>query len=202
MGLLAYLDVQIGHPFGVRSFIAVALPESVVTGLVGVQRAIEAGAPGFYRWVGEENAHLTLYFLGESSEAEIEAVRSALLGVSFSPFSIQIEGLALIPEPTSPRIVVAGIGGDLSLLTRFQQRISDTVFPLAAFKETRRYYPHVTLGRLKHGLPSNAKQLKRTLADVAAPLSPPFVVDSFELIKSGVGPGGPRYETVHRFGLS
>lgn len=183
-------------------FLAVDVPPHVVQAVQSVQLAIEAGAPGFYRWVGEEQAHLTLYFLGEIEQEERDRLTSALKSIQATKFEISVQGLALIPEKSSPRIIAAGIGGDVEALTRLQQRIADTVFPIATFKETRRYYPHVTMGRLKRGMPSNAKAVKRTLAEVKPPQAEPFVVEAFVLVKSELTDKGPNYETVERFPLS
>jgi 2'-5' RNA ligase len=161
--------------------------------------------------------HLTLYFLGEMEEAEIEGMVAILservgggrgaAGASPSPvgrrtFDLEVSGLILLPEPRVPRVIAAGIGGEVEQLRLLQQRLSDTVFPLAAFKEKRGFSPHVTIGRLRQGMPGNAKALKRTLAEVALADLPRFVVGEFELVSSVLGKQGPTYETVHRFALS
>lgn len=191
-----------GQNVRVRAFVAVPLPEPVVDGLVRLQGEIEAGAPGFYRWVDRGQIHLTLYFLGELEDAVADQIRNALRDVMADGLALRVDGIALLPERNTPRIVAAGIGGELDALIRLQQKISDTVFPFAPFKETRRYYPHVTLGRLKHGMPGNAKQLKRTLGEVVLKESDAFRVDGFELMQSHLDQGGPRYETIERFPLT
>lgn len=143
--------------------------------------------------------HLTLYFLGKLDDdgPVVEAVSRVAAG----PLQIGVKGLLLFPEPHVPKIVAAGIFGDVDGLRRLQQRVSDSVFPIAENKETRAFSPHVTIGRLKPGMPGNAKALKGTLARVSLDESEPFFVDEIELVKSTAGPGGSVYETVHRFGL-
>ncbi len=191
-----------------RAFLAIQVPDSVKAGLQAVQGQIEKGAPGFYRWTGPEQMHLTLYFLGEMegegarAGAGLGAVKAAVEALKVEKFELSVGGLMLLPEPNVPRVVAAKVGGDAAQLRRFQQRLSDTVFNLAAFKETRGFSPHITIGRLKQGMPGNAKTLKRTLAEVALEDSPRFVVGEFELVSSVLGKQGPTYETVHRFALS
>lgn len=185
-----------------RTFLAIQLPDGVKQGLVALQERIEKGAGGFYRWTRPEQMHLTLYFLGEMDEPALAKVVAALEGLAGTQVSLSVGGLMLLPEPLAPRIIAAGVGGDVAQLRRFQQRLADTVFQIAAFKETRAFSPHITVGRLKQGMPGNAKALKRTLAEAALPDSPRFVVNEYELVSSQLGKQGPTYETVHRFSLS
>ncbi len=145
--------------------------------------------------------HLTLYFLGEMEEGPLAQAKDALAGLQGSPFRLRVEGLVLLPERTSPRVLAGGIEGDVEQLTRFQQRVSDTVFPLAAFKETRRYYPHVTIGRLRRGMRGNAKAVKRTLAATAIEPTAMFENTEYVLIRSNQGNEGPRYETLETYKL-
>ena len=177
------------------------LPDGVKKRLVEVQERVEEGAPGFYSWTAEESMHLTLYFLGEMEEGPLEGAKDALSGVKGDPFRLRVEGLVLLPEPTSPRVLAGGIAGDVEKLTRFQQRLSDTIFQVAAFKETRRYYPHVTFGRLRRGMPGNAKAVKRTLAKIEIEPTSMFENTEYVLIRSNPDNEGPRYETLETYTL-
>jgi 2'-5' RNA ligase len=185
----------------VRTFLAIQLPEDVKQGLSGMQGQIEAGAGGFYRWSRAEQMHLTLYFLGEMEGPPLAKVMSSLDALGGEKISLAVGGLVLLPEPLSPRIVAAGVKGEVAKLRGLHQKLSDTVFPWAAFKATRAFSPHITVGRLKPGMPGNAKALKRTLAEASLPDSPRFVVSEYELVSSTLGKQGPTYETVHRFAL-
>ncbi|MCH7944514.1 MAG: RNA 2',3'-cyclic phosphodiesterase [Armatimonadetes bacterium] len=184
-----------------RCFLAVQLPEDVKRALVGAQERIEKGAPGFYSWTREGSMHLTLYFLGEMEEGLLGQTKDALTGLQGEPFSLRVDGLVRLPDPSSPRVLAGGIEGDVEQLTRFQQRLSDTVFQLAAFKETRRYYPHVTIGRLKRGMRGNAKAVKRTLAATKIEPTAMFENTEYVLIRSNPGNEGPRYETLETYKL-
>jgi 2'-5' RNA ligase len=185
-----------------RAFLAIDLPNPVKADLSAAQSRIESRAPGFYRWVGEEQMHLTLYFLGEMDESSLSQVEQACASIAQPTLQIKVGGLVLLPEPNVPRIIATGVGGETDALTKFQQRLSDTVFPLAEFKETRRFYPHITLGRLKRGMPGNAKMLKRTLAETKIGQSEPFKVEEFLLMSSQRSEEGSHYETLHRFPLA
>lgn len=143
---------------------------------------------------------MTLYFLGEM-ETLIE-VNESLSELKIEPFECTISGLALLPEKNVPRILAAGFGGDKLPLKRLQQRVSDTVFAIAEFKEARAFFPHVTFGRLNRGMPGNAKVLKKALADVKIHTSAPFRIESFDLIKSTLTKDGAVHETLSTFRLA
>ena len=117
----------------VRCFLAVQIPERVKQSLIDVQQRIEQGAPGFYSWTAQEAMHLTLYFLGEMDEGPLEGIKDALAGLTGEPFKLRVEGLVRLPEPTSPRVLAGGLAGEIDKLTRFQQRLSDTIFQFATF---------------------------------------------------------------------
>lgn len=187
--------------FSVRCFLAVRLPEDVKRALIGAQERIEKGAPGFYSWTKEGSMHLTLYFLGNMEEEPLGQTKDALGGLKGEPFSLRVEGLVRLPEPTSPRVLAGGIKGDVEKLARFQQRLSDTVFHSAAFKEMRSYYPHVTIGRLRRGMPGNAKAVKRTLAATEIEPTAMFEITEYLLIRSNPGKEGSRYETLETYSL-
>lgn len=187
------------HNCPVRCFLAIQLPESVRIVLVRKQRQIEAGASGFYSWTSESQMHLTLYFLGETDKTAVGEVVAACSQIVWNPFSLTLSELVLFPERTSPNIVSIGVGRGADELRSLQRRVSDTVFPIAEFKETRAFFPHVTIGRLKRGMPSNAKALKSTLQRLSVSETEPFDVTEFELVKSTVTEQGPHYETIERF---
>ncbi|MCH8979580.1 MAG: RNA 2',3'-cyclic phosphodiesterase [Armatimonadetes bacterium] len=169
--------------------------------LIAAQERIEGGAPRFYSWTKEEAMHLTLYFLGEMDEEPLSQVKEALSGLQGEPFSLRVDGLVRLPEPTSPRVLAGGIEGEVEKLARFQRRLSDTVFHSAAFKETRSYYPHVTIGRLRRGMPGNAKAVKRTLAKMEIDPTAMFENTEYLLIRSNPGNEGSRYETLATYSL-
>ena len=61
----------------IRSFIAVKLPETVLAAIGGVQERMAACGLNV-RWVTTGNIHLTLKFLGEVDEEEVDDVATAL----------------------------------------------------------------------------------------------------------------------------
>ena len=73
-----------------RLFIAINLSEGMKAALIDAQNEMyDGGVRGGF--TTEENMHLTLAFIGEMPDAE--PVLEALSAVSFTPFSLCLEGL-------------------------------------------------------------------------------------------------------------
>ena len=185
-----------------RAFLAIQLPEPTRRSISAVQKRIEAKAPGFYRWTPQDQLHITLYFLGELEEEQAEKVAAAVASVKAEPFEIATEGLVSLPDLRNPRILATSIVGEVEKLKRFQQRLSDTVLPLAAFKENRAFFPHVTFARINKHKPGNAKAVKTALASCQAPRTEPFAVVTFDLVESVLTSKGPEYEALRTYPLS
>lgn len=164
-----------------------------------VQERIEGGAPGFYSWTSIEQMHVTLYFLGEMEAEPLEEVCTHCRSLPWENFSVGLSKLVLFPNQFTPRILAVGTSEGAEPLISLQRRIADRVLSLAQFKEERAYFPHVTLGRLKRGMPGNAKAVKGTLSRLDVPDYAPFEVSEFVLMRSTLTSQGPVYETVEKF---
>lgn len=148
-----------------RAYIAIRLSQGSVSTLQSAQKELESAAPGVFSWSNVLSAHLTLYFLGEIDESGISEVAARLKLLAFQPFRLGWGGLVILPEPTVPKILASGVIGDVEELRKLQRKVHDVVFSVAGHQETRAFFPHVTFGRLKKGVPPSAKIVKRALTD-------------------------------------
>ncbi|MGA9172520.1 MAG: RNA 2',3'-cyclic phosphodiesterase [Thermoactinomyces sp.] len=103
----------------------------------------------FAKWVYWEDYHITLKFLGNCTAQQIKGITEELRGQAetHSPFSLKLKGLGTFGRPDSPRILWAGVGGDLPALELLERRIVNRLIPLGFSPEERPYRPHVTLAR-------------------------------------------------------
>lgn len=139
-------------PRTTRTFIALPLPGPIRSGLEGLQRSLGAEVAGA-RWVGPEAFHLTLAFLGDVADADLNAV---CLAVSESArghrrFDLAIRGLGAFPKPDRPRVLWAGVVGDLDALSAVQRDLYDAAIRAGYRPADERFHPHITLARLKPG---------------------------------------------------
>lgn len=177
-----------------RIFIAINLPESVKKQLLAYRekwRELPA------KWTAPENLHLTLAFLGNTSDQELAEVCSAMkqIGKRHSPFKLEIAHLQYGPDKERPRMIWAIVEKTPKLLA-LQKDIETTV----GQSEDMPFSPHLTLARLK------AFELQRMeleeLPEVNEAISLTFEVNSVEIMESTLKRSGAQYTIVQEIPCS
>ncbi len=103
-----------------------------------------------FRWVPNQNLHLTLHFLGNLTALEIENLTAALKAQPLmnGPIVLSIDSLSTFPSHNSQKYFAANIKPDDQLSTlhsNLSQRLQNLGLPV----ETRAFRPHITLARAK-----------------------------------------------------
>jgi 2'-5' RNA ligase len=140
----------------IRTFIAVEIPEKVISSIARVQEGIKNY--GFkIRWVRPESIHLTLKFLGNIEAADTENIGRAVFEASkeYTPLSLQAKGIGVFPGIKRPRVVWVGITGQLETLVRLQKTLDKNLEAIGFPKEKRPFKGHLTLGRIKKKIDTN-----------------------------------------------
>lgn len=177
-----------------RLFIALTLPEPVREVIAELPRNLHG-----LSWTRPEQWHLTLRFLGDVPESQIEPLRDRLRPVRVEPFILPIEGVGSFPPNRPPRVVWVGTGTGHPRLFQLRQKIDDAVLGVGIDLDVRSFHPHVTLARCpEHPGPGLAQWL-HTHRDFTAP---PVRVDAFDLYRSELRPGGAVHTLLERFPLS
>ncbi len=132
-----------------RTFLALPIPAAICDRLEQIQRKLAADLPGC-RWVEPRLFHLTLAFLGDVDDVDLHAlcraVREAVAPVY--PITLAVGGLVVFPDVKQPRVVAAGLDGDLEGLEELR-RIVCAACRAQGYRPDDRFHPHVTLGRPK-----------------------------------------------------
>ena len=182
-----------------RLFVAVELPGTLRQRLNEMQRALD-GASLPVRWVRSESIHLTLKFLGEVAKDRLDAIDAALAQVAprHAPLRLEGRGIGTFPERGRPRVIWAELTGDVEQIAALARSVEEALEPLGFPRETRRFRPHLTLGRFR----SSPQGDWRTPMELSsgAPLGS-FEIDRFVLFESRLGPGGAAYFALARFQL-
>jgi 2'-5' RNA ligase len=187
----------------IRSFIAIELSDEARTKLAQLQSQLKAIVPpNTVRWAAPQNIHLTLHFLGDVAVGDVEKVVNALETAASTcpPFSLRLEGLGCFPNTRRPRIVWTGVAGETGTLVGLHRDLGEKLKQNIGFKpEARPYSPHLTIGRVKKGLPRRRlTQLGQALAgeqvNVGQLVTLP--VKAITLIKSELKPTGPVYTSL------
>jgi 2'-5' RNA ligase len=123
---------------------------------------------GDVAWVGRDNLHLTLKFLGGVDAARLDAVTAALQdALAARPaFRLTLGGLGAFPSATRPRVLWAGVGEGAGAAVELADRVDGALVPLGFAREMRAFSAHVTLGRVR--VPRSDRRLAEALASGGA----------------------------------
>lgn len=183
-----------------RTFIAIKLPEDIKQHLAEAQRRIKSVGVDA-SWPRPEGIHLTLKFLGEIPESGVPGITNALAlaAQGMSRFRIEIAGIGTFPNAKNPRVVWAGVSGDIEKLTRLQAAVDDAMAGLGMEREARSFAPHLTLARIKY-IRSRESWLA-ALEQVKDMKLPGFDVNAVSLMKSELRRTGAEYTEIARIEL-
>lgn len=168
-----------------RLFVAVDFPDEIKAQLMRLRTDIPTA-----RWVGPEQMHITLFFLGDTERSA--EVKTALAAVTALPFELSLTGVGRFPpgERRPPRVLWAGIAPQPAL-NQLQAQVSAALTDLDFEADEREFSPHVTLARLKteRSLPETTEFISAHESFRAGPVG----VTAFALYSSQLTPQGARY---------
>jgi 2'-5' RNA ligase len=195
-----------------RTFIAIELPANVKQRVLERQRRLqrlldEQASGDAFRWTPADNLHLTLRFLGETSEAQRKQIETALTTiVSAVPvFHLALQATGAFPNLRKPNILWLDFVGDVGVLAPLQQRIEVVAQEAGFAGEERAFTAHLTIARAqKSAAPSILTRAGEALRTVTAPQAAdePFAVEALHLIHSDLRPAGPVYTPLATFALA
>ncbi|HSG44716.1 MAG TPA: RNA 2',3'-cyclic phosphodiesterase [Anaerolineales bacterium] len=179
-----------------RTFIAVDIPSPIQKSIqLQINNLRKIIGDSSVRWVSVHNIHLTLKFLGDVSLDDVDTL-SRILSTetdNHSAFDIQINGLGSFPGSKRVRVLLNRIKASAEL--EALQRGIESACSKTGFKsEARPFKPHLTIGRVWHGV-SSSEQIKicKTLDGVKIDSLGTARVDSVYLYKSELKPTGSVY---------
>ena len=184
----------------IRAFIAITLAPNVIEKIADASTQLSAEITGV-RWVPAANFHLTLKFLGGIDENMVEPIEARLREqLSLFPrFSINAKGLGVFPNPIRPRVLWVGLSGDR--LVALASRVESALQQLGFTPETRKFTPHLTIGRWRQADPVS-NSMDRQLEKWRAYDFGVSCVESVRLIESILRNDGAKYSQLAAVSLS
>ncbi|HUE79394.1 MAG TPA: RNA 2',3'-cyclic phosphodiesterase [Sphingomicrobium sp.] len=174
-----------------RLFVAIRPPEDIRDLLIdAMDESPELG------WVGDDNLHLTLRFIGEVERPLADDIALALSRVRFARFELSIAGAGIFERRTGgalwagvqPKAPVAALAA----------KVERACVAAGLEPERRAFHPHVTLARFKR----RSAQTAQAFLERNRPLaSPAFPVSSFILYQSHLSRHGAHYEAMAEYPL-
>ena len=175
-----------------RLFVAIRPPEAIRDRLIDAMD----DSPEL-RWVGDENLHLTLRFIGEVERPLADDIAAALSQIRSGRFELRVTGVGLFEQrnggalwaAVQPREPVAALAA----------KVERACVGAGLEPERRAFHPHITLARWNRREAPAAQaflERNRVLA------TEPFAADRFILYESRLSRHGPHYEEVADYPLA
>ncbi|MEM0437947.1 MAG: RNA 2',3'-cyclic phosphodiesterase [Candidatus Micrarchaeia archaeon] len=168
-----------------RCFIAVDISEDA---RAKIARTVARAMPPEFRPVAAKNMHITLKFLGEIGEQELEICKLAVDGCAVGgPIQVQLQGGGAFNNVGRARVVYVNCNSPelekiAACIGKFTQGIGDE----------RKFKGHLTVARAKD-MPADASVLVNALNSI----NRTEVVRAVRIYKSTLTPAGPEYEIIY-----
>ena len=174
-----------------RLFIAIRPPERVRDLLIDAMD----DSPSL-RWVGDEQLHLTLRFIGEVERPVANDIAVSLNRIRSPSFDLAVAGVGKF-ERRNGGAIWAGIHPKESVAA-LAAKIERAIQQVGIEAEHRSFMPHITLARWRR---SDAEAVDAFLRRNSDLKSESFRVEGFILFESRLSRHGPHYEEIAAFPL-
>jgi 2'-5' RNA ligase len=175
-----------------RLFVAIRPPEPIRDLLIDAME----DSPEL-RWVGDEQLHLTLRFIGEVERPMADDIALALQRIRCEPFELQINSVGRFDRRNGGALW-AGVqpkAASAALAAKVERACTTA----GAEPERRAFHPHITLARYGRQSARAAGDFVERNGGLA---SKPFSIDRFILFESRLSRHGPHYEEIAGFPLA
>jgi 2'-5' RNA ligase len=185
-----------------RLFVSIDLPDRLADAVADAQERF-SDAEGL-RFVDPEQAHLTLWFLGDTDPNRLDEIEAALsravTDAGVDPFDLRLGGFGVFPSLDYISVVWAGVrdDGGAAETTRLHEAVDRELTALGFEGDDHEFTPHVTLARMDD---ARGKDLVQRVVRETDPNLGAFRVEEVRLKESTLRSDGPEYETVASFGL-
>jgi 2'-5' RNA ligase len=184
---------------GVRSFVAITLPENIKEMLFEVSTKLRdylQQTRTYVTWVKQESHHITLKFLDSIDFELVDPILQKLEDVvrDVERFTMSIGEIGVFPNQNQPRVIWVGIQKGADKVYTLQKKVEDSLSDLGFEKEKREFSPHLTLGRIKSlGSRGDILRALRSLQEVDIGET---TVERVCLMKSTLTPQGALYSEL------
>lgn len=174
-----------------RLFIAIDIPEDLkekLSCIVTRLKKCDLDA----KWVNTSNIHMTLKFLGETREEDLDKIKNRMSNACqlFTKLELSCGNFGFFPDEKSPRVFFVSTDKE-EILRNISLELENKLEGLGFPKEGR-FKAHLTIARLRSK--KNIDCLKNEIKNI--PIEAKFAVSEIILFKSLLKPTGPVYEKV------
>jgi 2'-5' RNA ligase len=184
-----------------RLFVAIEIDKAIRQRIESVRSQLRlqvVSAKGAVKWVESDHTHLTLNFLGETTDHQLTDICRIVedTAKNHSAFELEIRGLGSFGRPA--RVVWVGITDNPALMA-LQADLRDTFENCGFAAERREYSGHLTLCRIK--APSAGYALRQKIETIPVETYGTSFADSVCVFESRLSKTGPVYTIVRQVKL-
>jgi 2'-5' RNA ligase len=181
----------------VRAFIAIHPSKKVIERLEDLRSQLEKDLPeSAVRW--SDKLHLTTQFLGNIDDARVSEFGKAIRkGCSASkPFTLCCAGMGCFPSAHQPRVIWAGLTGEVEPLQKLKAALDEVLEPLGYVPENRAFKPHLTIARVRQFNSRQRQRMPKLVEQFKDTQFGEWRVDRVELMQSLLSPKGAQYKVI------
>ncbi len=180
-----------------RAFIAVHPTAKVIDKLAELREQLGDDLPdSAVRW--SEQVHLTTQFLGNTDDSRVsefvEALRAGCATVK--AFNLCCAGIGCFPTARQPRVIWAGLSGDIETLQLLKESLDKRLEPLGYIAEKRAFKPHLTIARVRELNTRQRQAMPKLVERFQNTEFGEWRVDRVELMQSVLSPKGAQYKVI------
>lgn len=182
-----------------RLFLAIELAPELKRSLTRIVEALRPVGRSV-RWVGTDQMHLTLKFLGEMPDAAVADVRGACERVAAAATACELvlDRAGYFGPANRVRVIWGGSLQTPAELSATARRCDEAFEPLGVAAEGRPFATHMTLGRVKL---DDSRGKLASAVDAITVVPARQMVTGMTLFESRLSPRGPQYAAVAQYGF-
>ena len=152
------------------------------------------------KWVNTDNFHLTLFFLGETAESQINPIASVLRKIveDYTRINLVLKGLGVFKNIRDPRVIWIGLSQN-SVLQELHSRVQGSLVGQGYRKDDRPFRPHLTIGRPKRIYDQN--RLSEVVEKNKNRYFQEVIIEEIVFYQSILKQQGPEYCKIDKFNL-
>ena len=181
-----------------RVFTAFDLSAEVIRSIVDFQGKLPKQLPPVLRCTKVEQLHITLKFVGELNERDLQSVQEEIQKTfsKMKKFSLEFSGSGFFPNEKNPRILWIGMqpSSELQAVVKKNEEIFQTY---GYTPEKRPFQAHITIGRFKEYV--TRYELDQFLAEwhkQKQAFHTQQMIDHLTFYRSTLTPQGPLYSII------
>ncbi len=148
-------------------------------------------------WEKTEKLHLTMKFLGDASDEQLEKLSEAIekMAREISNLKLRISETGVFPSPSNARILWLGLQDEEGSLRKLNEILESECEAVGFAREKRNFKAHLTIARLRE--PQKSKELaQRHLQNEFEAVD--FVAGEIVIYESKLLPQGSVYSVVSK----